>query len=60
MKLSGYTFNGNYELSGSNLKMTYSIFGVSETEEYTIESISGGEMKLKDKSDNKTSILKKK
>ena len=59
MKVSGLTVKGEYTISGSNLKLTYKLLGMSYNEEYTIQSISGGEMKQKDKSDNKISILKK-
>ena len=60
MKLMGIKVSGTYEISGSTLKIKYSVLGVSNQEEFKIDSMSSSSMTLKDtKKSNTIYKLKK-
>ncbi|MBQ2581452.1 MAG: zinc-ribbon domain-containing protein [Ruminococcus sp.] len=61
MKLMGINVSGTYEISGSTLKMKYSVLGVTSEQEFKIDSMSSSNMTLKDtKKSNTIYKLKKK
>ena len=58
--LRGLKLNGTYKISGSELTMTYSFMGVSNTDTYEIVKLNGSTLRIKDKKDNAISELTKK
>ncbi len=60
MNLRGLKLKGTYKISGSDLTMTYSFMGVSNTDNYEIVKLNGSTLRIKDKKDNSISELTKK
>ena len=58
--LRGLKLKGTYKISGSELTMTYSFMGVSNTDTYEIVKLNGSTLRIKDKKDNAISELTKK